>query len=70
MEDVLTTLRDMLLNIQKTEDDAAQAEKEDNSANKDTGDGECNCVFVGYSCCTLCCGTVYPLCWWKVFYCV
>jgi hypothetical protein len=70
MEDVLTTLRDMLLNIQKTEDDAAQADKEGNGANKDTGDGECNCVFVGYSCCTLCCRGVMlcPLCWWKGCY--
>jgi hypothetical protein len=55
MEDVLTTLRDMLLNIQKTEDDAAQADKDDNGANKD---GEISCLpLVGYyhvGCC--CCG--------------
>jgi hypothetical protein len=57
MEDVLTTLRDMLLNIQKTEDDAAQADKDDNGANKD---GEINCLpLVGYCyacCCCCCCG--------------
>jgi hypothetical protein len=55
MEDVLTTLRDMLLNIQKTEDDAAQADKDDNGANKD---GEINCLrLVGYYHVGCCCGT-------------
>jgi hypothetical protein len=64
MEDVLTTLRDMLLNIQKTEDDAAQAEKEDNGANKDTGDGERPSICGQFVLCVvLLLQCLYPLRW-------